>query len=37
MVIVFDASSRTTLAYFSEVEGRLLNFYGTESDGPLSL
>ena len=37
MVIVFDASSRTTLAYFSEVEGRLLNFGGTESEGRLPL
>ena len=37
MVIVFDASSRTALAYFSEVEGRLLSFYGIESEGPLPL
>jgi len=37
MVIVFDASSRTALAYFSEVEGRLLRFYGIESEGPLPL
>ncbi len=37
MVIVFDASSRTALAYFSEVEGRFLSIYGTEPEGPLPL
>ena len=35
VVILFDAASRTALAYFNQLDDTPLSFYGVESEGPL--
>ena len=35
VVILFDAASRTALAYFSQLDDEPLSFYGVDSAGPL--
>ena len=37
MVVVYDADSRTALAYFSELDGELLSFYAVEPTGELPI
>ncbi len=37
VVVLFDAASRTALAYFRQLDDRPLSFYGVESEGPLPL
>lgn len=37
MVVLFDANSRTALAYFSEIDGDLLSFYAVEAQGDLPI
>ena len=35
VVVLFDAESRTALAYFNQLDDTPLSFYGVESEGPL--
>ena len=35
VVILFDAASRTALAYFNQIDDEPLSFYGVDSEGPL--
>ena len=35
VVVLFDAASRTALAYFNQLDDEPLSFYGVESEGPL--
>lgn len=37
VVVLFDAESRTALAYFSQLDDAPLSFYGVESEGPLPI